>query len=160
MNIEVVDVDYNDETHGLHLFQLLNEYASDPMGGGTPIANEKRSDIISGLASFPTSFSLIVYVDGKPAAMSNCFFGYSTFAAQKLINIHDLMVSKDYRGTGLSQLLLDSIESKAKANNCCKLTLEVLSNNEVAKNSYKKFGFEGYELDPTAGEAIFWQKKI
>lgn len=160
MSIEVVEVDYGNETHGQHLFQLLNEYAGDPMGGGEPIAEEKQPEIVRGLADFPTSFSLLVYVDGQPAALTNCFFGFSTFAASKLINIHDLMVSKDFRGQGLSQLLLESVEKKAKANGCCKLTLEVLSNNEVAKNSYKKYGFEGYELDPSAGEAIFWQKKL
>jgi hypothetical protein len=27
-------------------------------------------------------------------------------------------------------------------------------------NAYKKFGFEGYELDPVDGKAMFWQKKF
>jgi len=38
--------------------------------------------------------------------------------------------------------------------------LEVLSNNEVAKSAYSKFGFSGYELDPKAGAALFWQKTL
>lgn len=160
MNLEVIDVDYSNPTHGQHLFQLLNEYASEPMGGGTPIDSDKQPGILAGLADFPTAFSLLVYADGVPAALANCFFGFSTFAASRLINIHDLMVSKNFRGHGLSQLLLEKIEDKAKKTGCCKITLEVLSNNEVAKNSYLKFGFAGYELDPSAGEAIFWQKKL
>jgi len=36
----------------------------------------------------------------------------------------------------------------------------VLSNNEVAKVSYAKYGFKGYKLDPKAGHAIFWQKEL
>ncbi|MFT5906124.1 MAG: ribosomal protein S18 acetylase RimI-like enzyme, partial [Cryomorphaceae bacterium] len=42
----------------------------------------------------------------------------------------------------------------------CKITLEVLSKNEVAKSAYQKFGFSGYELDPEAGKALFWEKPI
>ncbi|WP_267313813.1 hypothetical protein [Limnobaculum xujianqingii] len=32
--------------------------------------------------------------------------------------------------------------------------------NEIAKGSYRKFGFSGYELDPQMGKAVFWQKKL
>lgn len=160
MDFRIERVDYTNETHAAHLIQLLNEYACDPMGGGKPIPSELNEKLIVGLRDFPTSFSLLVYRGEVPAALSNCFFGFSTFAAQKLINIHDLMVSKDFRGNGLSTLLLQEVEKIGRENECVKITLEVLSNNEVAKNSYKKFGFEGYELDPEGGQAIFWQKKL
>ncbi|MEC9092577.1 MAG: GNAT family N-acetyltransferase [Planctomycetota bacterium] len=160
MKIKIAEVDYSNPAQTRDLVQLLNEYASEPMGGGEPIDSKKHAAIVNGLASFPTAFSLIGYVDGAPAALANCFFGFSTFAAQKLVNIHDLMVSKEFRRTGLSQNLLEKIEEIARLNQCCKLTLEVLANNEIAKGSYRKYGFEGYELDPTAGEAVFWQKKL
>lgn len=160
MTPELIEVDYSNPQQTGDLLQLLNEYASEPMGGGEPIATERHSSIIAGLREFPTAFSFLVYVDRTPAAMTNCFFGFSTFAGKRLINIHDLMVSKEFRGQGLSHFLLQEIEAKARANDCCKITLEVLSNNEIAKNSYRKFGFDGYELDPSAGEAIFWQKKL
>ena len=160
MDFGIERVDYSNPTQASHLIQLLNEYACEPMGGGKPIPIELNEKLIHGLADFPTAFSLLVYSGKIPVALSNCFFGFSTFAAQKLINIHDLMVSKDFRGNGLSTLLLQEIEKIARENDCVKITLEVLSNNEIAKNSYKKFGFEGYELDPEAGQAIFWQKKL
>ena len=57
-------------------------------------------------------------------------------------------------------MMLAKVEEIAKAKGCCKITLEVLSNNEVAKASYAKYGFKGYELDPKAGHAIFWQKEL
>ena len=41
-----------------------------------------------------------------------------------------------------------------------KLTLEVLEGNSVAQSAYRAFGFEGYELDPQMGKALFWQKKL
>ena len=95
-----------------------------------------------------------------PAAFANCFYGFSTFSAMPLINIHDFAVLPKYRGMGLSQKLLEHIEQLAKAKNCCKVTLEVLDNNVGAKRAYEKFGFGGYELDPESGKAVFWQKKI
>ena len=160
MQIDLVEVDYRNTRQTDDLFNLLNEYAAEPMGGGASLDEDSKETILAGLRSFPTSFSLLIYADGKPAALANCFFGFSTFAARKLVNIHDLMVSRPFRGKGMSQMLLDRIEKIAIENNCCKMTLEVLSNNHVAQNSYRKFGFAGYELDPTAGEALFWQKKL
>jgi len=57
-------------------------------------------------------------------------------------------------------MLLEKVEEVACSKGCCKITLEVLSNNEIAKCAYSKFGFAGYELDPEAGSALFWQKKL
>ena len=160
MDFGIERVDYSNQTQTSHLIQLLNEYACDSMGGGKPIPTDLNEKLVNGLHDFPTAFSLLVYSEKRPVALANCFYGFSTFAAKKLINIHDLMVSKDFRGKGLSTLLLSEIERIARENDCVKITLEVLSNNEIAKNSYKKFGFEGYELDPESGQAIFWQKKL
>ena len=54
----------------------------------------------------------------------------------------------------------EKVEEIAISKGCCKLTLEVLSGNAVAKASYEKFGFSGYELDPKVGNALFWQKSL
>jgi ribosomal protein S18 acetylase RimI-like enzyme len=70
------------------------------------------------------------------------------------------MVSDKFRGHSISQKMLEKVEGIAKQKGCCKITLEVLSGNQVAKNAYLKFGFDGYELDPSAGNALFWQKKL
>jgi len=102
--------------------------------------------------------SIICYVDDKPAGLINSFEAFSTFKCQPLINIHDIVVVKEFRGLGISQLMLTKAEEKAKSKGCCKITLEVLEGNEIARNSYMKFGFEGYELDPKMGKALFWQK--
>jgi hypothetical protein len=42
----------------------------------------------------------------------------------------------------------------------CKLTLEVLSGNAPALRAYEREGFEGYQLDPAFGHAVFLQKKL
>ena len=77
-----------------------------------------------------------------------------------MINIHDLVVLSEYRGLGLSQKMLQYVENIAVENGCCKIILEMLEGNRVAKNAYLKFGFAGYELDPKMGKALFWEKAL
>ncbi|SMO86972.1 GNAT family N-acetyltransferase [Gracilimonas mengyeensis] len=160
MNIEVVKADYQNPQHQKDIPFLLNEYATDPMGAGEPLSQHVRDHLVSELAKLPHAFSIIAYVNDQPAGLANCFEGFSTFACLPLINIHDLCVIPQFRGLGLSQMLLQKVEEIANSKGCCKITLEVLSNNTVAKSAYQKFGFSGYELDPEAGSAVFWQKKL
>ena len=96
----------------------------------------------------------------EPAGLINCFEAFSTFQCKTIVNVHDIVVVEEFRGQGISHLLLLEVESMAVKKNCCKITLEVLEGNTPAKNSYSKFGFKDYELDPTFGKAMFWEKKL
>jgi ribosomal protein S18 acetylase RimI-like enzyme len=160
MTTTVVEIDYEDATHSAHFRMLLNAYASDKFGAGKPLPNENLQALPEQMHKFPTAFSLIAYVDDQPAGLMNCFFGFSTFAGKRLVNIHDVVVLADFRGQGVSRALFSRVEEIAKANDCCKLTLEVLENNDIAIAAYSKFGFTDYELDPTAGRALFKEKKL
>ena len=160
MNIEIKAVDYNDAEHAKDLVMLLNAYALDPMGGGEPLSSYVQENLAAVMAKQQNVFSYICYVGGVPAGLINCVTGFSTFSCKPLVNIHDVVVLKDFRGQGLSELLFARVEEKAKALGCCKVTLEVLEGNDVAQRAYQKFGYSGYELDPTMGKAIFWQKKL
>jgi len=57
-------------------------------------------------------------------------------------------------------LLFAEIEKTARARGCCKITLEVLEGNGIAKNAYKKQGYSDYQLDPKFGSALFWTKSL
>ena len=160
MNVKVTKANYLNTRHEKEIQELLNIYASDPMGGVKPLNNKVKKNIVQELSRLSYAFSLIAYVEGEPAGLANYFESFSTFACKPLINIHDLIVLENYRGNGISQKMLNKIEEIAISKGCCKITLEILSNNEAAKASYKKFGFTSYELDPKAGVALFWQKKI
>ena len=160
MSIELVVADYLNKDHVNDIVFLLNDYAQDPMGGGEPLSEYVQVNLAAELAKLPNAFSLIAYVDGKPAGLANCFLGFSTFKCKPLINIHDLTVAKAFRGLGISQALLGKVEEHARDKGCCKITLEMLEGNEAARGSYLKFGFDGYELDPKMGKAMFWQKII
>lgn len=160
MQLELVEVDYHNATHGADLVLLLNGYAQDPMGGDEALSEYTQQNLIGALQKVPGAFSVIAYVDGKPAGLINCFEGFSTFKCKPIVNIHDVTVSSDFRGHGISHKLLDKVQSIAQQRGACKLTLEVLEGNEVARASYQKFGFAGYELDPAMGKAEFWEKKL
>jgi GNAT superfamily N-acetyltransferase len=158
--IEVKAVNYQDPEQAQQLVYLLNQYALDPMGGAEPLTDTVQVELAARLAERSDTFSFIAYENGQPVGLINCVEGFSTFVARPLMNIHDIAVVAASRGRGISTLLLQAAENLAKARNCCKLTLEVLQGNQVAKASYLKFGFAGYELDPEMGQAMFWQKKL
>jgi len=130
------------------------------MGGGKSLPLFVKENLVAELAKRPYAFSLICYVGTEPAGLINCFDGFSSFSCKPLINIHDVIVLNEFRGLGISQLMLHEIESIAKEKGCCKLTLEVLEGNNAAKKAYLKHGFAGYELDPEMGKALFWQKSL
>lgn len=160
MNIEIIRADYNNEQHCRDLIFLLDEYAKDPMGGNEPLGDYSRDNLCPQLRKRNDVFTLLCYVDGTPAAICNYIEGFSTFKAKPLFNIHDLGVVKAFRGLQLSQKLLTEVENAALQRGCCKLTLEVLDGNCVAKQSYIKYGFSCYELDPKMGGAMFWEKTL
>ena len=160
MKVHIIQADYSDQTQAQQLRDLLDAYASDPMGGGQPLKTSAKMNLISELARRPYAFSIIAYLDNQPVGLANCFEGFSTFASQPLINIHDFMVVAEHRGKGISQQMLDKIEEIAREKNCCKITLEVLSKNHAARSAYSRFGFHAYQLDPATGTAEFWQKQL
>ena len=160
MKIEVLIADYLHQQQAKDIGFLLNNYAQDAMGGGEPLSDFVKDNLALELSKLPHAFSVLCYVDDQPAGLVNCFTAFSTFKCKPLINIHDVVVVNAFRGLGISQLMLAKVAEKAKQQGCCKITLEVLEGNEVARHAYLKFGFAGYELDPKMGKALFWQKAI
>ncbi len=153
-------VDYHNPQQARELLDLLNAYAEDPTGGGTPLPEATRANLAPALAAFPGAFSVIAYHDEAPVGLINCFMGFSTFAAQPLVNLHDVVVLAGFRKQGIAQQMLKHVEALARERGCCKLTLEVLAHNHPARTAYERFGFQGYELDPELGSALFFQKKL
>lgn len=160
MSIDILIADYLNEKHAKDIGFLLDGYASDPMGGGNGLDEYVKKNLAAELAKRPYAFSVLCYVDNKPAGLANCFEAFSTFKCKPIVNIHDMVVANEFRGQGISQRLLEKIENIAKEKGCCKLTLEVLEGNQAAKQAYIKFGFTGYQLDPLMGKALFWEKAL
>ena len=158
--MEIVKVDYNNKQQGDDLVFMLNQYAVDEQGGGQPLSDYTQENLIDALRQTPIAVSFLVYKGSQPIGLANCLYGFSTFKAKSLLNVHDLAVHSDYRGQGIGTMLLERVEEEAILNGCCKITLEVLEQNERAKHVYQKFGFEGYNLGDNSNNALFWEKEL
>jgi GNAT superfamily N-acetyltransferase len=161
MELRTEQVDYGNATHVALLLDLLNGYAQDPMGGGHALSAEVLARLPQALRRRPTLFSVLAYddaADGTAVGLINCVEGFSTFAAQPLVNVHDVVVVPQYRGRGVARVMLQAVESLARQRGACKLTLEVLSGNGPAIGAYASAGFAPYQLDPQMGTATFMQK--
>lgn len=158
--IEVVLADYGNAAHSAALVDLLDSYAQDPAGGGTPLEAEVRAGLPAALAARAQAFSVLAYDGSQPIGLINCIEGFSTFACKPLVNVHDVVVLASHRGRRVAQRMFERVEQEARARGACKLTLEVLSGNAPALRSYEREGFAGYQLDPAFGHAVFLQKKL
>jgi ribosomal protein S18 acetylase RimI-like enzyme len=93
---------------------------------------------------------LLAHSGATAVGIAVCFLGFSTFHAQRLLNVHDLAVSPGFRGRGIGRALLTEAESQARKRGCCKLTLEVQDNNGNARHLYAGFGFEDLVVNHSA----------
>jgi ribosomal protein S18 acetylase RimI-like enzyme len=126
------------------LVALLDAYARDPMGGGAPLAPAVAAVLPERLAAQPNArIWLACAPDGTPVGIAVCFVGFSTFAAQPLLNVHDLAVLPAHRGRGIGRRLLETVEAAARAMGCCKVTLEVRDDNATAQGLYAALGYGG-----------------
>jgi ribosomal protein S18 acetylase RimI-like enzyme len=152
--------DPGDPLDGAAIVALLHAYASDPMGGGQGLTEDVCAGLAQALARRPSIHCLLAFIEGDAVGVAVCIEGFSTFACRPLLNLHDIAVLPTARRKGVGRALLAAAQHKARALGCCKLTLEVLSNNHAAQALYQSAGFAQYQLDPAAGQALFWQKPL
>lgn len=158
MSPSVLPLDLADPAQATSWLDLLDHYASDPMGGGDGLSDYAKLHLVATMREVPGFHGALAWVDGEAVGLIDCFAGFSTFAARPLLNVHDIVVRRELRGRGIGQALLGWAEQRARQLGCCKLTLEVLSANTRAMASYRQAGFAPYVLDPAAGHALLMQK--
>jgi len=137
--VEVVEVNLDNSEHSSAVLEITNKYAQDPMGDGNPLPDSVQQNLIEELKRIEAYVGFLAYVDGKAAGLANCFYGFSTFKAARLINIHDIAVLPTFRSMGIGQALIGSVIKKGREENCCKVTLEVREDNR-ARNLYEREG--------------------
>ncbi len=157
-DIVIRRADYADVADAMAIVSMLDVYARDTAGGGAPLKEFARLNLVPELAKRSQAFSVIAWLGGDAVGLVNCFEGFSTFAARPLVNVHDVIVSPAHRGQGVAQRMLAEVERMARGRGACKLTLEVLQGNTSAMRVYERVGFAGYVLDPAMGQATFMQK--
>lgn len=160
--IEIVEGDLTREDHRRDVLALTAAYGADRLGTGAPLAPEVLGRLIEGLRAMPTALILLAYEEEGPTrralGIATCFIGFSTFHARRLVNIHDLAVLEGNRGKGVGRALLAAVEARARALDCCKVTLEVHENNPRARRLYEEVGFRPSGSDTPLGAAAFYAK--
>lgn len=144
--LRIAAADLDDSGDGAAIVDLIDAYATDPIGGGAPLAADVRERLVAGLRAHPTTLVLLAFAGERPVGIAVCFFGFSTFHARPLLNVHDLAVLADWRGRGVGRALLEAAEARARQRGCCKLTLEVQDANQRARRLYESFGFADFTL--------------
>ncbi|MDB5050216.1 MAG: putative acetyltransferase [Fibrobacteres bacterium] len=158
--MSIFQADLDDTGHQSAILELVDMYAREPMGGGRPLPDSVRAGMIPGLRAHPTTVVFLARVGDVPVGVAVCFGGFSTFAAKPLLNIHDLAVRPEFRGRGIGRGLMEAAEAHARAMGCCKLTLEVLETNALARKAYHAFGFNPLSYTGDTGSCLFYAKPL
>ena len=157
-SFRICRADYANRIHASALVLLLDAYARDAAGGGEPLSEFAKTNLVKALAARPQAFSVLAFDDTQPIGLVNCIEGFSTFACKPLVNVHDVAVLASHRGQRVAEQMLALAEQIARERGACKMTLEVLQGNSSAIRLYERMGFAGYQLDPAMGHAQFFQK--
>ncbi len=130
---------------------LFREYLSE-------LSVELDLAVIAQLFSLPYFHGFISFVDNKPAGFAVCFESFSTYRVQRVMNIHDFMVSDNFRGKGVGKAQLNGIEQYCRDNDYLKITLEVGDDNVAAKKLYSSLDYEDYRVVLKGQQ--HWQKYL
>jgi ribosomal protein S18 acetylase RimI-like enzyme len=150
--------DYGRASDAAAVVMLLDAYACDAAGGGEPLSDFVKTNLVRELAARPQAYSVLAFDGEQPVGLVNCIEGFSSFKCKPLVNVHDVAVLASHRGRGIAEAMLAEAERIALERGAVKMTLEVLSGNVPAVRLYQRIGYEGYQLDPAMGTASFMQK--
>ena len=158
--IAIVEADLSRKDHQRDVVAMIDAYARDPMGNDGPLPDDVYDRLIDGLRGHPTTLIYLAYAGDEAVGIATCFVGFSTFYARPLVNIHDLGVVPSFRGRGIGRALLAAVEAKARELGCCKVTLEVLSDNVRARAIYERAGFGPAVYGGNTSGTLFYAKVL
>ena len=155
MTVRILLADLTNPEHQAAIVEMLDMYCRDGFGDSKPLSDEARENLIPGLQKHGGARVHLAYDGQQPVGVAICLVGFSSFRGKPLVNIHDIAVSPSARGQGVGRKLLDAVAADARALGCCKVTLEVRSDNARAMGLYRSVGFE-----PSQPETFFWSQKL
>lgn len=155
MSLSVFLADLANPSHQSSIIELLDMYCRDEFGDDKPLSAHARANLIPGLIKHGGARVFLAYDGDQPLGVAICMLGFSSFRGKPLVNIHDIAVSPSARGQGIGRKLLAAVEAEARNLGCCKVTLEVRSDNARAMGLYQSVGFK-----PSEPETLFWTQKV
>ena len=159
MSLRIQEADLSNGEHQQAVVELLDAYARDVTAGGQGLADDVRSRVAAGLHEHTTAFVLLAWNDDVPVGIAVCLIGFSTFAARRTINIHDLGVLQNHRGQGIGRKLIEHVVAIGREIDCCKLTLEVERSNPALR-LYESTGFRTNDHLDSDATVLFLERKL
>jgi ribosomal protein S18 acetylase RimI-like enzyme len=160
LTIEIRQACLSDASDAAAFLAVLDSYAADEMGGMSPLDPHVRLRLVPALREQTNALVLLAFADAVAVGLATCFFGFSTFAARPLLNVHDLAVLPAFRGRGIGRALLGAAEDCARARDCVKVTLEVREDNARARGLYHELGFRDFDLAGVTYRTLFLSKAL
>jgi ribosomal protein S18 acetylase RimI-like enzyme len=157
--MQILLADLNLPVHQQAIISLLDMYSRNEFGSGKPLPDNTKGRLIEGL-KWANGICFLAEErsaadEGEFIGLALCLPSFSSFRAKPIINVHDIAVSPAHRGQGVGRTLLKAVEAEARRQGCCKITLEVREDNEIAKKTYLRVGFQ-----PTSPETQFWAREL
>ena len=111
--------------------------------GLAPDFNLARHFIGERLVGTESVVFLAVERDGaeRPLGFVQLFPSFSSLKARRLWVLNDLFVASEGRGAGVGRALMDRARRHAEESGACRLTLETMRDNDVAKSLYRSLGY-------------------
>jgi GNAT superfamily N-acetyltransferase len=159
MELDIQTADLDEPADAAAIVTVLDTYAGDEWGGGQALPPDVREQLVPGLRRHGRTLVLLAREAGEAIGVAICFWGFSTFKARPLLNVHDLAVVPGRRGRGAGAALLAAAEAEARDAGCCKLTLEVQDTNLRARGLYERVGFRQFTLNG-ANATLFLEKPL
>ena len=157
--IRVVRADYQAHDDAQAIVALITELAGD-ISGPAEFGSRAQATVVAELARRSYASTLLAKVADTAVGCAVCYELFSTFMAQPVMYIHDLVVASNWRRRGVGEALLTEIESYARRQACCKITLEVLTGNVGAQKLYVRHGFDTVPHDGDLGTTLHWERHL
>jgi GNAT superfamily N-acetyltransferase len=132
------------------VYALLCELAEFEGGRVTASVDDLARD---GFGAMPHFHALLAEIDGQAVGMLVYLLTYSSWAGRPVLVIHDLFVRKALRGRGAAKALVGRAAQLAREQGCCRVDVNVLEWNDLARGFYQAQGFDwnqgwlGYRLN-------------
>lgn len=101
---------------------------------------EKAKEIFEKISSNSNHFIYVAILDGRVVGSTSMLIEPKFIHnGRNVAHIEDVVVSKDYQGKGIGEMLMRSLLDLAKDNNCYKTILDC---TDEVKPFYEKIGFK------------------
>jgi GNAT superfamily N-acetyltransferase len=121
-----------------YLLELIRELALYEKAPNEVI-NTPEAMLRDGFGKNPIFKFWLAWHENKAVGMAVVYFRYSTWKG-KCLYLEDLYIQPAYRKMGMGEMFFDLLKKYAQAEQCQRITWQVLEWNEPAINFYKKIG--------------------